>query len=145
MDEQSAELLEFVLSGRPDRVAELLLAAMPADSRDGLKRTQEAIAALGLAETPVAPSSALRARILGTIAMRRAEPVARKALLVCDMLNDHLTPGRPLYIPRAREIVPALKTRLANARAANEPIVYVLDRHAPDDPELDVWGTHNVE
>ena len=58
------------------------------------------------------------------------------------MIVDHLTPGRVLEIPRARGIVPALASRIAAARSDGTPIVYVLDRHDPDDPELDVWGTH---
>jgi nicotinamidase-related amidase len=71
--------------------------------------------------------------------------VARKAVLVVDMLNDHLVPGRPLEVPRARGIVPALVARLEQARRENVPVVYVLDEHEPGDSDLDLWGSHNVK
>jgi nicotinamidase-related amidase len=61
------------------------------------------------------------------------------------MIRDHLTPGRPLEVPRARDIVVALAARIEQARAAGVPVVYVLDRHEPGDPELDEWSTHAVE
>jgi nicotinamidase-related amidase len=66
-------------------------------------------------------------------------------MLVVDMQNDHLTRGRPLEVPRARDIVPALVARLDLARREGIPIVYVLDEHEPDDSDLDIWGTHNVK
>jgi nicotinamidase/pyrazinamidase len=68
----------------------------------------------------------------------------RRALLVVDMINDHLAPGRILEVPRAREIVPALAARIAEARNAGVPIVYVLDQHDPSDIDLDDWGEHAV-
>lgn len=60
------------------------------------------------------------------------------------MLNDHLTPGSSMEVPRARDIVPALVARLDAARAAGIPVIYVVDQHDPDDPDLDEWTTHNV-
>jgi nicotinamidase-related amidase len=138
----AADLLEDVLSGRPERVDAILGGQLSPEAKAGLRSTRNLLAAMALAETPVRPSSSLRARILGTLAQRRP---ARKAILVCDMLNDHLTPGRPLFVPRARQIVPALKARLDDARAHGVPVIYVLDRHAPDDPDLDAWSAHNIE
>ena len=60
------------------------------------------------------------------------------------MLNDHLTPGSSVEVPRARDIVPAVAARLDAARAAGLPVVYVVDQHDPDDADLDLWTTHNV-
>lgn len=139
-----AELLDFVLAGRPERLSDLAVSQMAPGQRAALRSVTEAIAALGLGVACIAPSPSLRERLLAS-ARRRLADRPRKAVLVCDMIRDHLTPGRPLEVPRARAIVPALVDRLAKARAHGEPIVYVLDRHEPGDPELDVWSTHAVE
>ena len=135
------EILEVVLARRPDRVAQAALELLPEEARREVVAAQEQLAALALTEPAASPNPAVRARILETL--RHARP--RRALLVVDMINDHLTPGRILEVPRARDIVPALAERIAAARKAKTPIVYVLDRHAPDDSDLDDWGIHAVE
>jgi nicotinamidase-related amidase len=61
------------------------------------------------------------------------------------MIVDHLTPGRPLEVPRARDIIPRVARRIEEARAVGTPIVYILDQHTPDDPELDEWSAHAIE
>jgi nicotinamidase/pyrazinamidase len=139
-----AALLEFLIAGRPERLTHLAVAEMPPEQRVALRAVNEAFASVGLAEAAVLPSPELRSRILASVRARLARG-PRRALLVCDMIRDHLTPGRPLEVPRARAIVPALATRIEKARGAGEPVVYVLDRHPPDDPELDEWTTHAVE
>ena len=60
------------------------------------------------------------------------------------MLNDHLTPGRPLEVPRARDVVPALSARLDEARKKGIPVVYIVDQHEADDPDLELWPAHNI-
>jgi nicotinamidase-related amidase len=135
------ELLELVLARRPDRVIDAL-GAHPADAAD-LALLRGALADLASAVAPVEPSSALRARLLS--APPRPRRPVRPVVVVLDMLNDHLEPGRPLEVPRARAIVPALAARLAEARRNAIPIVYACDRHPPGDAELDVWPTHAVE
>lgn len=97
-----------------------------------------------MTDETVAPSASLRTRVLASFGSARAR-TPRRALVVCDMIVDHLVPGRPMEVPRARAIVDALANRIAGARAAGVPVVYVVDRHAPDDPELDEWGSHAVE
>jgi nicotinamidase-related amidase len=139
-----AELLDFVLAGRPERLSDLAVSQMPPAERSALRSVTEAIAALGLNEVGIAPSPSLRDRVLAS-ARKHLPYRPRRAVLVCDMIRDHLTPGRALEVPRARSIVPALVVRLAKARADGEPIVYVLDQHEPGDPELDVWSTHAVK
>jgi nicotinamidase-related amidase len=139
-----ADLLEFVLAGRPERLSDLAISQMPSEQQAALRAVAEAAAALGVAQQGVAPSASLRERVLAA-ARARLERRPRRAVVVCDMIRDHLTPGRPLEVPRARDIVPALGARLQRARAAGEPVVYVLDRHEAGDPELDVWSTHAVE
>jgi nicotinamidase/pyrazinamidase len=141
-DENSlADLLAFVLAGRPERLTQVAVAQMPPEQRVAVAAVTEGIALLVGAEEPVEPSEGLRARILATTRARLARR-PRRALLVCDMLVDHLTPGRPLEVPRARAIVPAVAKRIDDARAAGIPVVYILDQHEADDPELVEWGTH---
>jgi len=142
-DEQVAELLAFALAGRPERIEDgiFLLPSTPPGLREAVRDTREALAALGVAEAPVAPPAALRARVLQSI--ESAKP--RRALVVIDMINDHLQPGSLLEVPRAREVVPALKKRIEDARKSGVPVVYVVDEHDADDPDLDAWGTHAVK
>jgi nicotinamidase-related amidase len=139
-----ADLLEFVLAGRPERLTDLMVSQMPPEQRAAVKAVVEAAAALSAAAPGVVPSAALRERVLASAARRLAQP-PRRALLVCDMISDHLTPGRALEIPRARSIVPALAARIERTRAAGEPVVYVLDRHQRGDLDLDEWSTHAIE
>lgn len=140
-DEQSADLIAFVLAGRPERVEDGVLMSAPPELRSTVREAREVLATLGRAEEPVAPPAALRARLLESLGRR----TARRALVVIDMINDHLTPGSLLEVPRARDVVPALKRRIEEARAASVPVVYVVDEHEPDDPDLDAWGTHAVK
>jgi nicotinamidase-related amidase len=65
--------------------------------------------------------------------------------VVLDMIVDHLTPGRPLEVPRARDIVPALQGRLTQARSEGIPVIYACDSHAPDDPDFEEWPLHAIE
>jgi nicotinamidase-related amidase len=70
----------------------------------------------------------------------------RQALVVIDMLNDFVLPGSPLEVPETRIILPALRSRLEQARAAGVPVIYVCDAHAPDDREFSRmgWPPHAV-
>jgi nicotinamidase-related amidase len=143
-DTALADLLAFVLAGRPERVTELAVAQMPPEQRAAVGAVTDAVAALAVAQRPQQASDPLRERILATVRERQSRR-PRRAVLVVDMINDHLTPGRPLEVPRARDIVPALARRLDEARSQGVPVVYVLDRHEPGDPELEEWATHAVE
>lgn len=69
-----------------------------------------------------------------------------KALLVIDMLSDFVRPGAPLEVPETRRILPALRRRIARARADGELVVYVCDSHRRDDPEFARmgWPPHAV-
>lgn len=141
-EEALAEVLALALSGRPDRLQALVLEGQPAAVKDEVRAMVEALSKLPLALDAAAPSAELRARILASLAKPRA---ARRALLVVDMINDHLTPGSILEVPRARNIVTALAARIEAARADKTPIVYVLDAHDPDDSDMEEWGVHAVE
>ncbi len=69
-----------------------------------------------------------------------------RVLLVIDMLEDFVRPGAPLEVPRTRDILPALRRRIAGARRAGEPVVYVCDSHRKNDPEFARmgWPRHAV-
>lgn len=133
-------LWELLLAGTPDRILDALAAPSPEDQAD-LKSLRALIGRLGVSAQPVQPRPGLRARLL-----EKTRPHPRKpkhpALLVCDMLRDHLEPGGPLEIPRARDIVPAVKERLATARKDAVPVVYVCDAHEASDPDYRDWPTH---
>lgn len=70
----------------------------------------------------------------------------KEALVIIDMLNDFVREGAPLEVPAARAILPALQARLAAARAAGLPVIYVCNGHRPDDPEFSRmgWPAHGV-
>jgi nicotinamidase-related amidase len=68
-----------------------------------------------------------------------------KALLIVDMLNDFVKPGAPLEVPGARNIVPALRRELENARSSGVPVFYLCDAHDENDPEFSIWPRHAVK
>ncbi len=140
-DPRQAALLDVLLQGRPERVSTLLLRGEGSETRAEAARVADALSALALALPKEQPSHELRARILRSLERR---PLPRSAVLVIDMLNDHLAPGGAVEVPRARDIVPALVARLEVARASGIPVVYVVDRHEPGDLDLEAWTTHNV-
>jgi nicotinamidase/pyrazinamidase len=142
VDDPTADLLALALSGRADQLVDIVLDAHPAPVRSELGSLREALATLAVGLPPVKPSSELEKRIMRTLG---ASAPARRAILVMDMQNDHLEPGGPLEVPRARDIVPALTARLDQARSAKVPVVYVVDEHDPDDEDLDTWGAHNIQ
>lgn len=140
-EEALADVAGFVLAGRPERVDDGILALAPPELRAGVREIREALAALALAEEPTPPPIDLRTRVIATISARKT----RRALVIVDMIHDHLDEGALLEVPRARAVVPALRERIADARKSGMPIVYVVDEHDADDPDLDAWGTHAVK
>jgi nicotinamidase-related amidase len=134
------EILAAALAPRPERVDEGILALAPPEAKIAIQQARETMSYLGRALAPELPAGDLRARIVRTV----AKTTPRRAVLVVDMIVDHLSPGAVLEVPRAREVVPALTKRLDAARAAGVPVIYVLDEHEPDDADLEAWGTHAV-
>lgn len=132
------QLLAMLLARTPDHVVDAL-AASPEDAT-ALAALRRDLADLALAPPPAAPPPHLRRRVLGR--HPRPRRPAHPVLVVLDMINDHLTPGRPLEVPRARAIVPALRARLDAARFDAVPVIYACDRHEPEDPDLTVWPAH---
>lgn len=67
------------------------------------------------------------------------------AFLVVDMLNDFVRDNGALPVPKSKEIVPAIKRRLEEARKNGWLVVYLVDTHAENDKEFEVWGKHAVK
>src|SRR5262245_32166384 len=103
------QLLAMLLARTPDRVVDVMALPSPEDAAD-LEELRGSLVELAFSAQPVAPSARLRERLLAT--RPRPRRPQRPVVVVLDMINDHLTPGRALEVPRAREIVPALKRRL---------------------------------
>jgi nicotinamidase-related amidase len=135
-------LLARLLSGTPDRTLDALCSVIPADAAD-LRGIRDDLVDLASAVSPVAPPARLRGRLLE--AHHRPVRPRRPVLVVLDMIKDHLTPGRPLHVSRALDIVPALQRRLANARGAGIPVVYACDSHDAGDPDYESWPLHALE
>lgn len=134
--------LELALSGTPTRVLDAVLP--DAALHRALDATREAMGLYGLVTAgTVAPDAALRSRVLDAIDARAGSH--RRALVVVDMIEDYLTPGHPLFVPRAREIVSALAARIAQARRDGEPVVFVHDFHERGDTDLEHWPAHAEE
>ena len=138
----TGRLLEMLLAGSPDRVLDALGAMSPEDARD-TRELRDGLARLAFSAPLVLASPTLRDRLLAS--RPRPRRPARPVLVVLDMIVDHLRPGSPLEVPRARSVVPALRQRLAAARARSIPVIYVCDTHPPDDPDFRDWPVHAVE
>lgn len=133
------QLVAMLLARTPDHSIDALATPVPADAED-LARLRGALADLALAAEPAAPPARLRQRLLA--ARPKPRRPERPVLVVLDMINDHLTPGLPLEVPRSRGIVPALAKRLADSRAEGIPVIYVCDSHEADDPDYGIWPVH---
>lgn len=140
--ELRTRLFGLLLQRTPDRVIDAMFATSPEDA-EAVPELREALALAALDAPPLAPSAGLKARLLASKPrVRRPE---HPVVLVLDMIQDHLTPGKPLEVPRALAIVPDLKRHLEEWRAAKIPIVYVCDTHPPGDPDFLDWPIHAVE
>lgn len=68
-----------------------------------------------------------------------------KALLVIDMLNDFIRPDGLLYCGEAGEkIVPFVKAKIDEFRAAGATVIFICDRHESDDLEFKRFPQHCV-
>jgi nicotinamidase-related amidase len=134
--------VELILLGTPSRVLEAVIPSREMHAE--LAQMRETLGVYGLSVLDAeAPPAALRQRIVQALQARADS--ARRALVVIDMIQDYLTPGQPLFISRAKEIVPALAARIAKARSEGEPVVYVHDYHDASDTDLEHWPLHAVE
>jgi nicotinamidase-related amidase len=68
----------------------------------------------------------------------------RRAIIVVDMLVGFCRRGN-LHSPRYDPIIPPLRDHLLEAEAEGVPLVFLVDTHAPDDPEFRMFPPHCVE
>jgi len=74
------------------------------------------------------------------------EDAPRGALLLIDLLNDFIDPKGALPCGPAGEEAAREASRLAERfRRAGRPVIYVCDRHLPDDREFRMWPVHCVD
>ena len=65
---------------------------------------------------------------------RRVQLEMSNLLLVVDMLNGFLEPGRNLYCgDHAREIIPNVKALIEREVAVGSGVIFICDTHDPDD------------
>jgi nicotinamidase/pyrazinamidase len=69
---------------------------------------------------------------------------SNSALLIIDLLNDFIKEEGSLMVPVAARIVPPIREILDAARNQGVPVVYLTDRHRPDDLEFRHWPSHAV-
>lgn len=70
----------------------------------------------------------------------------KKALLVVDMLKDFICPDGKLYSGESAEkIVPFVREKIDAYRSAGQQVIFICDRHAPDDCEFERFPAHCVD
>ncbi len=71
------------------------------------------------------------------------------ALAIIDMQSDFMDPQTRLFVPRAREIIPAINRLTAAARNAKRPVIWIIQQHRRQlvdfGRELDQSPVHCVE
>lgn len=68
-----------------------------------------------------------------------------RALVVIDMLRDFIDEEGALFCgPASRAVLPVVMKMVREARAGGEPVLYAMDRHAPDDSEFALFPPHCV-
>lgn len=66
-------------------------------------------------------------------------------LLVVDMLDGFLTPGRALYCgDGARAIIPRVRALIERELARGSRIIFIHDTHDPDDREFEMFPPHCI-
>ena len=68
-----------------------------------------------------------------------------KILIVIDMLDGFLRPGRALYCgPQSEAIIPFVRSKVEEYGKTGDPVIFVADNHDPDDPEFQRFPPHCV-
>jgi nicotinamidase-related amidase len=67
----------------------------------------------------------------------------KPALLIVDMQNDFILEGKPLRVPGASAIIPAIRTVLEQFRGRSLPVFHVVRVHRPDGSDVEVFR-HNL-
>ena len=70
----------------------------------------------------------------------------KRALLVVDMLKDFIRPDGKLYSGEGAErIVPFVREKIEAFRRAGQQVIFICDRHEPDDREFERFPAHCVD
>jgi nicotinamidase-related amidase len=67
-----------------------------------------------------------------------------KALLIIDMIRDFVDVGAAQEVPAGRWIIENILGEIRYAREKHRPIIFLCDRHEPDDPEFETGPRHAV-
>ena len=71
--------------------------------------------------------------------------MAKRALIIVDMLNDFVDEKGVLYCGEtAREIIPFVKEKLETSRRQGDAVIYLQDAHDEDDKEFEKFPKHCV-
>jgi nicotinamidase-related amidase len=62
------------------------------------------------------------------------------ALLIVDMQNDFVLPGRPLATPKAMDIIPVIAALANEARGKGWPVIYTQEMHRPELTDFGIEG-----
>ncbi len=68
-----------------------------------------------------------------------------KALLVIDMLRDFLDKDGALSIGDSTTIIKNVASRIEKSRKNGDAIIYIMDRHLPQDAEFKMFPPHCLE
>ena len=72
--------------------------------------------------------------------------MAKKALLVIDMLNDFIKEDGALYCGKAcRDIVPGVSEKISQFHREKSPVIFIMDSHSPQDREFNLFPRHCVK
>lgn len=74
---------------------------------------------------------------------RKVVPDMANALLVIDMLNDFLEKDGALSIgDDAEQVIEKVSSRIKEYRSAGSPVIYMMDKHLPQDAEFKMFPPH---
>ncbi len=69
-----------------------------------------------------------------------------RVVIVADMIRGFLEEGYPLFLGEgARQIIPCIVELLRRELAAGSKVIYLVDTHAPDDREFQMFPPHCIE
>jgi nicotinamidase-related amidase len=72
--------------------------------------------------------------------------MARRVLVVIDLLNDFLNPAGALYCgDGARKIIPVIRSLIDEFTAEGEPVIFLSDAHAQNDKEFELFAPHAIK
>ena len=65
-------------------------------------------------------------------------PMEKPALIIIDMQNDFVLPGRPLSVPGAESVIPNIRKLLDTFRAKRLPVFHILRVHRADGSDVEI-------